>query len=159
LGFAVTWSEKSASRATFGIGFAGCTVATPERFILPRQCLRDLNRWLKAARVDGAIIGGVATAILGTGRPTHDVDALVVIEDDEWDDFIEPAKRVGFELRDPDGIDFARKHRVLLMRHQTSKVEVDIIFGQLDFAELLECPEIMEGLEQVLSQFFRKRKK
>jgi predicted nucleotidyltransferase len=113
-------------------------VATPERFVLPRECLRDLNRWLKAVRVKGAIIGGVATALLGTARATHDVDLLIVIEDDEWGDVVEPAKRFGFEFRERDGMEFARQSRVLLLQHRSSRVEVDVILGQLDF----ECDVI-----------------
>ena len=108
-------------------------MATPEPFVLPRQCLRDLNRWLKAAGVKGAVIGGVAAAIVGIARATHDVDVVVVIDDVEWEEFIEPANQIGFEFRIPDAVEFARKNRVLLMRHRPSGVEVDVSLGMLDF--------------------------
>lgn len=108
-------------------------MAGSEEFVLPRQCLRDLNRWLRAARVRGAVIGGVASALLGTPRYTHDIDVVVVIDDAEWPEFIEPAARFGFEFRMSDAVAFARKNRVLLMRHRPSGVEVDISLGQLDF--------------------------
>ena len=105
----------------------------PDRIEFPLQCLRDIKRWLKSADVDGVVIRGIAAGLLGTPRATHDVDVLVVIDEDAWSEFLEKARRFGFEPRIPDALDFARTHRVLLMVHGPSGWEVDVTIGSLDF--------------------------
>jgi len=102
-------------------------------------CLRDVKRWLKAARADGVVIGGIAAGLLGTPRVTKDVDILVVIDDSDWSRFVDCGRQFGFESRISDAVAFARENRVLLMRHRPSKVDVDVSLGALDFErEVLE---------------------
>jgi hypothetical protein len=108
-------------------------VRKPDRIEFPLKCLRDLKRWLKSRGVDGVVIGGIAAGLLGTPRATHDVDVLVVIDDDTWSEFLAAAMVFGFEPRIPDPLQFARTHRVLLMVHQPSQWEVDVTFGSLEF--------------------------
>ena len=50
--------------------------------------LRALVAWFDATRTRGAIIGGVAASLLGRPRVTGDVDALVLVDDDAWEDFL-----------------------------------------------------------------------
>jgi predicted nucleotidyltransferase len=108
-------------------------VPGPEKFKPPTQCLRDIQRWLKAAKVRGAIIGGVASGLLGTPRVTRDVDLLIVIDESEWPAFLRHASGSGFDARIPDALEYANTSRVLLMRHRRSKMEVDVALGSLEF--------------------------
>jgi len=97
------------------------------------MALRDLVAWLQGKRVPGVIIGGVAASILGRPRVTHDVDALVLVDEENWEDFLISGKKFRFVPRLTDALTFARKSRVLLVRHKPSGIDVDIIFGSLPF--------------------------
>lgn len=95
--------------------------------------LADLSAWLEAMQVPSMIIGGVAASILGRPRLTQDIDALVILPDDQWQDLMEGAARFGIEPRIEDALQFARRSRVLLMRHRAAEVDLDITFGGLQF--------------------------
>ena len=97
--------------------------------------LGDLVAWLQVAQVPGVIIGGVAASLLGRPRVTRDVDALVMLDEDEWMRFLTLGQRSGFEPRRPDAIEFAHEARVLLVQHTPSSIDVDIVFGALPFEE------------------------
>jgi hypothetical protein len=99
--------------------------------------LRDLTRWLKSTRTSGAVIGGVASSILGRPRFTRDIDAVVLIEEGRWSGFLSSGLRFGFHPRRSDALEFARKARVLLVRHEPSGIDVDIAFGNLPFEQEL----------------------
>ena len=87
------------------------------------------------ARLDnqGIIIGGIAASLLGRPRLTADVDALLLLSIDELPFLIEVAAQEGLVPRITDAQDFARRHRVLLLRHQESGINVDISLGLLPF--------------------------
>ncbi len=97
--------------------------------------LRDLLAWLHAAHVEGVIIGGVAAAILGRPRVTRDVDAVVLLDEPRWAEFLTLGQTFGFLPRLSDALDFARQSRVLLVRHQPSGIDADISLGPLPFEE------------------------
>jgi len=97
--------------------------------------LRDLVRWLRASRAKGAIIGGVAASLLGRPRFTRDVDALVLLEDNAWAPFLSAGAAFGLVPRRPDALAFARRTRVLLLRHEPSGIDVDVSLGTLPFEE------------------------
>lgn len=101
---------------------------------LPKACLRDLVHWLRAAKVRGVIIGGIAASLLGRPRITRDVDALVSIEAD-WQRFLEIGQQCGFRPRIDDPVEFAEETRVLLMRHEESAVDVDLMLAALPFEQ------------------------
>jgi hypothetical protein len=61
------------------------------------------------------------------------VDALVIVEEADWGDFLSLGKPFGFKPRRPDAIAFARKTRVLLVHHEPSGIDADLIFGALSF--------------------------
>lgn len=61
--------------------------------------LRDLVAWFAAAHVSGLIIGGVAASLLGRPRVTRDVDAVVLLEESEWETFLSRGARHGFMPR------------------------------------------------------------
>ena len=50
--------------------------------------LRDLVGWWKAGKVPGVVIGGLAASLLGRPRLTRDVDALVLVEEANWGEFM-----------------------------------------------------------------------
>jgi len=97
------------------------------------SALRDLVAWLKAKRVEGLIIGGVAASILGRPRVTRDVDALVLLDEKDWGEFLSAGKEFGLVARVTDPLDFARKAKVLLVRHEPSRIDVDVTFATLPF--------------------------
>ena len=82
------------------------------------------------------IIGGVAASVLGRPRLTQDIDALAILPEGDWAGALEAAARFGIEPRIPDALAFARRSRVLLMRHAKSGIDLDITFGGLPFEQL-----------------------
>lgn len=100
---------------------------------LPLECLRDLAAWLEAAGTKGVVIGGIAASLLGRPRVTRDVDALVFVQEADWDEFLRTGVESGFDPRDPDPLAFAHESRVLLMRHRPTGIDVDVVFGALPF--------------------------
>lgn len=95
--------------------------------------LGALVAWLDATRTRGAIIGGVAASLLGRPRVTGDVDALVLVDDDTWQDFLAAGVFHGVRVRRPDAVAFARRSRVLLLRHEPSGIDIDVSVGLLPF--------------------------
>jgi predicted nucleotidyltransferase len=95
--------------------------------------LRDLLAWLEVRQVPGVVIGGLAASILGRPRLTRDVDVLVLMEEGLWADFLIAGAKYGFSPRREDVLAFAQETRVLLVRHQESGIDVDIVFGSLPF--------------------------
>lgn len=116
-----------------GINLEGTTMSNIEILVPLLGALRDLAAWLKAKRVEGLIIGGVAASILGRPRVTRDVDALVLMDEKNWDGFLTAGSKFGFVARITNPLDFARKAKVLLARHEPSGIDVDITFGTLSF--------------------------
>jgi predicted nucleotidyltransferase len=97
------------------------------------DALRDLIRWLHAGEVQSVIIGGVAASILGRPRMTRDIDVLILLEEKHWENFLSEGAQFGFIPRLRDCLGFARKSRVLWVRHKPTEIDVDITFGALDF--------------------------
>lgn len=110
-------------------------MAEPDALAPLVGALRDLCRWLRAARVPGAIIGGVAASLLGRPRLTRDVDALVWLDEGRWPRFVEGGAAFGFVPRRPDVIAFAHRTRVFLLRHEPSAIDIDVSVGALPFEE------------------------
>lgn len=95
--------------------------------------LADVMRWLTATEIRGAVIGGVAASLLGRPRLTRDVDALILGDEMGWDAVLESARAFGIAPRTNDPLEFARRTRVLLLRHLPSSVDVDVSLGALPF--------------------------
>ena len=92
-----------------------------------------MTAWLEASGVEGVLIGGVASSILGRPRTTRDIDALVWLEEARWEEFLEAGAGHGFRPRASEVLPFARRSRVLLLRHQPSSLDVDLVLGALPF--------------------------
>jgi predicted nucleotidyltransferase len=107
--------------------------------------LADLMRWMTEEEIAGVIIGGVAASLLGRPRMTRDIDAIVLGDEIGWETVIESAQRYSIAPRIDDPIDFARRTRVLLLRHLPSSVDVDISLGALPFEhEIVERASMIE---------------
>jgi hypothetical protein len=100
---------------------------------LPIGPLADLLAWWQGFGVQGMIIGGLAVALLGRPRATKDVDAVILLEENRWADFLKAGADFSFETRIPNAQEFARQNRVLLLVHQNSGIEVDISLGGIPF--------------------------
>jgi hypothetical protein len=80
----------------------------------------------------------MAVILRGYDRSTRDVDAVVLDADDCISDILSTLREHGVELRIPDGLEFARKNRVLLLR-MSDGTEADLSLGFLPFErELVE---------------------
>ncbi len=111
-------------------------------FLAPLQALQYL---LESFHNKGVIVGGIAASLLGVPRFTADLDAVFILENEEIPELMELASRFGIEPRISDAEIFARKSRVLLMRHTASGVDIDLLMGMLPFeAEMVERSKIFE---------------
>ena len=90
-------------------------------------------KWLDASHIPSMVIGGVATSMLGRPRLTHDVDALVLLPEDEWTKALSSANNHGIVPRIEDPLGFARRSRMLLLTHTSSNIDIDIALGGLSF--------------------------
>jgi hypothetical protein len=98
-----------------------------------RETATALMRWLRASRVEGVVIGGVAVSLLAEPRLTKDVDAVVWLESSEWERFLNSGKKHGFVPRYDAPLEFARQNRILLMTHEPTKTDLDLSLGGLPF--------------------------
>ena len=96
--------------------------------LAPIQALQNL---LSQFNDQGVIIGGVAASLLGTPRHTVDLDAVFLLSLDDIPRLINEAAKQGIEPRVSDPIAFARKNRVLLLRHHAGGVDIDLSLGFL----------------------------
>ena len=97
--------------------------------------LADLMNWLDATNMPSMVIGGVAASVLGQPRLTQDVDALALLPEGEWANAVSTAAGHGILPRIENPLDFARRSRVLLMRHVESGIDIDVTFGGLLFEQ------------------------
>jgi hypothetical protein len=101
--------------------------------LLLAPALESVQHLIERIDEQGIIIGGVAASLLGRPRLTADVDAVVLFDTDELPHLLAMAEQEGLLPRIPDASDFARRHRVLLLQHQESGINVDISLGLLPF--------------------------
>lgn len=104
----------------------------PQAFL---RVLTDLTQWFTDARLSAIVVGGVAASILGRPRATRDIDALVILSEDKWAEAVASAQTHGIIPRIEEPLQFARRTRVLLLRHVESGIDLDIILGRLPFEE------------------------
>lgn len=112
---------------------AGSGLTVVENIIPLLSPLTALQRLLARFDDQGIIIGGVAASLLGKPRLTADIDVVVLLSTADLPCLIQAASEEGLVLRVADAEEFARRHRVLLLRHQASGVNVDISLGMLPF--------------------------
>ena len=103
-------------------------------FLAPLAALQRLSARFNER---GVIIGGIAASLLGKPRLTYDIDALFLIPISEINDLLIVAHEEGIQTRIENADEFARKHRVLLLRHKDTSINIDISLGVLPFEEEL----------------------
>ena len=89
------------------------------------------------------IIGGIAVGLLGKPRFTADVDAMFLLSIQDIPRFLELANEEDIVPRTLNVEEFARKSRVLLLKHEPTNTEIDVSLGVLPFEEeMVERGEI-----------------
>ena len=83
----------------------------------------------------GVIIGGIAVGFLGRPRFTADVDAMFLLSTNDISKFLEAARMEEIIPRIQNAEDFARKNRILLLKHIPTETDIDISLGILPFEE------------------------
>jgi hypothetical protein len=110
--------------------------------LAPLQALQNL---LTQFNDRGVIIGAVAASLLGTPRYTVDLDAVFLLNLEDIPRLLQAASIQGIEPRISDPLGFARKNRVLLLRHIASATDIDLSLGVLPFEiEMVERSTILE---------------
>ena len=110
--------------------------------LAPIQALQNL---ISKFNDQGVIIGGVAASLLGTPRYTVDLDAVFLLSFEDLPRLLVEAAAQGIEPRIADPVAFARKNRVLLLRHMVSGTDIDLSLGILPFeVEMVERSRIIE---------------
>lgn len=97
--------------------------------------LDALQRLLNRFPGRGMIIGGIAVSFLGRSRLTVDLDAVLMASAEEIPVVLRAASQEGIEPRADGALDFARRHRVLLLRHLPSQTNIDVSLGVLPFEQ------------------------
>src|SRR5437016_5975263 len=103
---------------------------TPEQF----ETVSVLGTLLEEFR-GGVIIGGVAVSLLANPRYTKDVDAMLMLDSSEIEQFLESANQHGFVPRFSGMAEFGRQSRLLVLEHKPTGVTVDIPVGTTPFEE------------------------
>lgn len=110
--------------------------------LAPLQALQHL---LAQFNDQGVLIGGFAASLLGTPRYTVDIDAVFLLSVDDIPRLLAAASAQGLEPRIADPVAFARKNRVVLLRHTASGTDIDLSLGILPFeVEMVERSTIHE---------------
>ncbi len=74
-------------------------------------------------------------ALVGRPRITQDIDGIVLLGGIAIQDFLRKAEAAGFSTRVPDAAAFTEKSRVFLLRHDGTKIPIDLSIGFLPFEE------------------------
>jgi hypothetical protein len=94
----------------------------------------------------GVIIGGVAASVLGAPRFTADVDVVILLSVDRLPRLLESAAELGLVPRIADAEEFARRNRVVLLRHEESGIAVDVSMGMLPFEDEVVARSIVHQI-------------
>ncbi|MBI3168745.1 MAG: nucleotidyltransferase [Chloroflexi bacterium] len=100
-----------------------------------RATIEALQRILSSLGDRGVIIGGIAVGFLGKPRFTADVDAMFLLSIKDIPNFLERARIENIVPRIESVEEFARKSRVLLLKHAPTETDIDLSLGVLPFEE------------------------
>lgn len=93
----------------------------------------------------GVIIGGVAVTALGAPRFTADIDVVVLVSVSGLPELLRAAEEFELLPRIENAEQFARRNRVLLLRHKPTGIAVDISLGILSFeVEVVERSQLRD---------------
>lgn len=93
--------------------------------------LRAVQALIDRFQAKGVIIGGAAVCLLGQARLTADVDAMLLVTNDDLTALLEAAHEVGFVPRRRSVALFARRNRLVPLHHPETKSDVDISLGAM----------------------------
>jgi hypothetical protein len=96
---------------------------------LLEAALDALGRALTESKAPWMIIGGIAIIARGVRRFTTDIDAAVRGDAVRPEVLLEIFARNGIQPRIPDALPFARANLVLLLRHESTGVDLDVSFA------------------------------
>ncbi|MEK7449487.1 MAG: DUF6036 family nucleotidyltransferase [Planctomycetota bacterium] len=94
--------------------------------------LRDIMQVIETD-YQGMIIGGVAVIALGYPRLTTDIDSTILVSLNALEPLLKKLDTHGIDSRIENTIDFAKSNHVLLMKHRTSGINIDISLAGLPF--------------------------
>ncbi len=97
------------------------------------EALRALVAGLKASSRPSMIIGGIAVIARGVMRLTRDIDATVAGDGTDLNALLGVLRRHGIVPRVEDVVRFAERSHVLLLRHASSGIDVDLSVAWLPF--------------------------
>ena len=97
------------------------------------DCLAALQEVFDEFGNRAVIIGGIAVGLLARPRATLDVDAMMLLDVAQVGRLLEVAREHGFLPRISEADDFARRSRVVLLKHERTGISVDISLGMLPF--------------------------
>ena len=99
------------------------------------NAIQAVQRLLAKFNHRGVIIGGIAVGFLGKPRYTADVDAMFLLSTDDIPQFLESASAEKIIPRIEAAAEFARRNRVMLLKHIDSDTPIDISLGIMPFEE------------------------
>lgn len=97
--------------------------------------LRAVAAALKEIPAPSMIIGGVAVIAAGVPRQTIDIDATLLGRKTQIESVLDAFAHNKITPRIEDAIEFARERQVLLLRHESSGVTIEVTFAWLPFEE------------------------
>lgn len=113
------------------------------------RAIEAATKWLDAAQVPAAVVGGIAASLLGRPRVTKDVDFVALADDSAWPALLDLGASYGILPRIADALAFALTTRVLLLTHEPSGVELHVSFAGLAFERELiarATPRTLKGV-------------
>ena len=113
--------------------------------------LEALDRLLSHFGHRGVVIGGIAVGLLSQTRFTEDLDAMILLSMDDIPSFLAMAEKEGIVPRIDQAEDFAKRSRVLLLRHERSQTSIDISLGVLPFEEEVIRRSISHTIDDTLT--------
>ena len=113
--------------------------------------LEALNRLLSHFDHRGVVIGGIAVGLLSQTRFTEDLDAMVLLSIEDIPRFLSLAEKEGILPRIDQAEDFAKRSRVLLLRHTHSQTNIDISLGVLPFEQEVVQRSVAHMIDDTLT--------
>jgi hypothetical protein len=93
----------------------------------------DFARMIEAEHLEGNFVGAFAAGFVSEPRATRDIDAMIFWEERSPQLLCDLAECYGFVLRSENSMEIARRSRVLLLKHKSSGITVDVSLGILPF--------------------------
>ncbi len=93
--------------------------------------LNALQKLMQELKVQGIVIGGAAICFLGQPRLTADIDAMLLLTNEDLPRLLLATQHSGFVPRVKNIDAFARQNRLVLLRHVETGIDIDISMGAM----------------------------